>query len=72
MPSDVWTMARGGTFDVVVIPAEALNDNGVFVDDVALETVRDMFGATRIEAGYELIETLTRACGCSCDVDYRP
>jgi putative radical SAM enzyme (TIGR03279 family) len=52
---------RGGNYDVVLIPAESLNDNQVFVDDVALATLRDLFDGTRIEAGYELIETLLRA-----------
>ena len=53
---------RSGTYDVVLLPAEALNDDGVFVDDVALETLRELFGHTRIEAGWELTETLLRAC----------
>ena len=56
---------RGGTYDVVLIPAEALNDNEVFVDDVALETMRELFGSTHIEPGHELIDTLLRACGRS-------
>ena len=50
-------------YDVVLIPAESLNDNELFVDDVALATLRELFAATRIEAGHELIETLQRACG---------
>jgi putative radical SAM enzyme (TIGR03279 family) len=53
---------RSGTYDVVLLPAEALNDNEVFVDDVALETLRELFGETMIVAGWEL-ETLMRACG---------
>lgn len=54
---------RSGSYDIVLLPAESLNDNELFVDDVALETLRALFAATRIEAGYELVETLTRACG---------
>jgi putative radical SAM enzyme (TIGR03279 family) len=52
---------RSGTYDVVLIPAEALNDDEVFVDDVALDTLRELFGTARIEAGWELTETLLRA-----------
>ncbi|HET9439229.1 MAG TPA: DUF512 domain-containing protein [Longimicrobiales bacterium] len=54
---------RGAPYDVALIPAEALNDNEVFVDDVALETMRELFGATRIVPGYELIDTLIRGQG---------
>ncbi|HEY0673355.1 MAG TPA: DUF512 domain-containing protein [Longimicrobiales bacterium] len=54
---------RGGPYDVALIPAEALNDNEVFVDDVALETMRELFGTTQIVTGYELIETLSRGLG---------
>jgi putative radical SAM enzyme (TIGR03279 family) len=54
---------RAGTYDFVLLPAEALNDNEVFVDDVALETMRELFGDTTLTAGWELTETLSRACG---------
>jgi putative radical SAM enzyme (TIGR03279 family) len=53
-------MRRSGTYDAALIPAESLNDNGVFVDDVALETLRELFANTRIVTGHELIETLSR------------
>jgi putative radical SAM enzyme (TIGR03279 family) len=64
---------RGGDYDVVIIPAESLNDSGLFVDDVALDTLRELFGTTRIEAGYELIETLLRAdeVGGQCATDFQ-
>lgn len=51
---------RSGSYDIVLMPAEALNDDGVFVDDVALETLRELFGTTRIVPGHQLIETLLR------------
>ena len=54
---------QGNDYDLVLIPAESLNDSELFVDDVALETLRELFGTTRIEAGHELIETLQRAYG---------
>lgn len=56
---------RNGSFDVVLIPAEALNDDELFVDDVALATLRELFGATRIVPGHELTETLARAAASS-------
>jgi putative radical SAM enzyme (TIGR03279 family) len=56
-------LRQGNDYDVVLIPAESLNDSELFVDDVALETLRELFAATRIEAGHELIETLQRAYG---------
>ncbi len=65
---------RGGDYDVVLIPAESLNDSELFVDDVALETLRDLFGTTQIEAGYQLIETLLRADeveGNTCVTDFQ-
>ena len=65
---------RGGDYDVVLIPAEALNDHGLFVDDVALDTLVELFGATRIVAGHELIETLLRVdeVAGQCAMDYQP
>lgn len=54
------TIRRNGSYDIVLIPAEALNDDGVFVDDVALDTLRELFGTTRIVPGHQLIETLLR------------
>jgi putative radical SAM enzyme (TIGR03279 family) len=63
-----------GNYDVVLIPAEALNDNDMFIDDVALDTLRNMFGTTRIVAGHELIDALQRAGeeGRLCDTGYQP
>ncbi len=55
------TIRRSGVYDTVLLPAEALNDDEVFVDDVALETLRDLFGTTRLVPGHQLIETLLRA-----------
>lgn len=50
-----------GPFDLVLLPAEALNDDGVFIDDLPLETLRSRFPDTRFLTGYELTETLRRA-----------
>ena len=53
----------GGNYDLALIPAEALNDDEKFVDDVALETLRELFATTEIVPGYELTTAL-RGCGC--------
>ena len=56
---DIVAAVRGrGSFDVVLLPAEALNDDQAFVDDVALETLREIFGATLLVPGHELTSTL--------------
>ena len=47
-----------GSFDVLLLPAESLNDDELFVDDVALETLRELFGTTLIMPGHELTSTL--------------
>ena len=49
---------KSGTYDVLLIPAEALNDDEKFVDDVALETMREIFSDTRIIPGHEITEAL--------------
>jgi putative radical SAM enzyme (TIGR03279 family) len=65
---------RAGDYDIVLIPAESLNDSELFVDDVALATLRELFATTRIEPGHELIETLLRADeveGNTCVTDFQ-
>ncbi len=52
---------RGGNYDIALIPAEALNDDEKFVDDVALSTLHEIFGDTHIVPGHELIATITAA-----------
>lgn len=49
-----------GSYDAVLIPAESLNDDEKFVDDVALETLRELFADTQIIAGHELTESMLR------------
>jgi NifB/MoaA-like Fe-S oxidoreductase len=58
---------RAGHYDMVLIPAEALNDNDVFVDDVALATLRAMFADTRIVPGHELTDCLLQSVECDTD-----
>jgi hypothetical protein len=56
----------------VLIPAEALNDDGMFVDDVALATLREIFADTLIVPGHELTQALQNCGGwAACDTVYR-
>jgi putative radical SAM enzyme (TIGR03279 family) len=45
--------------DAALIPAETLNDNGVFLDDVPLDAVRAAF-AMPIHASYDFVDILSR------------
>jgi putative radical SAM enzyme (TIGR03279 family) len=49
--------ARG--LDAVLIPAETLNDNGVFLDDVPLDALRSEF-STPILPSYDFVDVLSR------------
>lgn len=52
---------RGGPYDRVLIPAEALNDDGAFVDDLRLEELEARLEGSVIMPGYELTATLLHA-----------
>lgn len=45
-------------YDVVLLPAEALNDDGVFIDDLTLGEFAGRLSPARIAAGTELTSTL--------------
>lgn len=47
--------------DLVVLPAEALNADGVFIDNVSLRDFELRAGAARVLTGYEITETLRAA-----------
>ena len=49
-----------GAFDGVLLPAEALNDDHVFVDDLALDALVAALGGARVVSGHELTDTLSR------------
>ncbi|MDX1645711.1 MAG: DUF512 domain-containing protein [Longimicrobiales bacterium] len=49
--------------DVVVLPAEALNADGLFIDDVSLTEVAARLGPARILTGYEVTEALSAEAG---------
>ncbi|MBX6363054.1 MAG: DUF512 domain-containing protein [Gemmatimonadetes bacterium] len=52
---------RGGPYDRVLIPAEALNDDHVFVDDLRLEELEARLEGSIVMPGYELTATLVNA-----------
>jgi hypothetical protein len=45
--------------DAVLIPAETLNDNGVFLDDVPIDVVRSEFPIP-IHPSYDFVDVLSR------------
>ncbi len=54
-------LARGGRFDTVMIPAESLNDDDVYIDDLPLASLRASLNAERVLPAYELIAALAAA-----------
>jgi putative radical SAM enzyme (TIGR03279 family) len=44
--------------DLVVLPAEALNQDDVFIDDFTLDQLRVALGDTEIRTGYDLVDAL--------------
>ena len=47
--------------DLVVLPAEALNQNDAFIDDLALDDFRAALGGVEVRTGHDLIEALADA-----------
>ena len=54
-------LGGGRPGDVVVLPAEALNADEVFIDDVPLSAVASALEPARIVTGYEVTEALSAA-----------
>jgi putative radical SAM enzyme (TIGR03279 family) len=52
-------LAGASGLDMVLIPAETLNDNGVFLDDVPIDVVRAEF-ETPIHPSYDFVDVLSR------------
>jgi NifB/MoaA-like Fe-S oxidoreductase len=48
----------GRPFDVVLVPAEALNDDDRFIDDVTLESVRMAVAPATVIPAFDLVEAL--------------
>ena len=44
--------------DVIVLPAEALNADGVFIDDVTLEDFKGRVGGACVLSGYQITDAL--------------
>jgi putative radical SAM enzyme (TIGR03279 family) len=51
-------VASRGRFDDILIPAEALNDNDRFIDDMPLASVEEALAPARVVRGYELATAL--------------
>jgi NifB/MoaA-like Fe-S oxidoreductase len=51
-------VASRGHFDDILIPAEALNDNDRFIDDMPLASVEEALAPARVVRGYELATAL--------------
>lgn len=47
-----------GTFDLALLPAEALNDDQLFVDNLPLSVLRSRFAHARLEPAFELTSAL--------------
>ncbi len=60
---DILSALRGDASaeDLVVLPAEALNQDDVFIDDFSLDQLRSALEGVEIRKGYDLIEALADA-----------
>jgi putative radical SAM enzyme (TIGR03279 family) len=56
--ADIIATLQGSGADLVLLPAEALNDEGRFVDDVLLADVAAALAPTRVRIGHELAAAL--------------
>jgi NifB/MoaA-like Fe-S oxidoreductase len=54
-------LGEGQAGDVVVLPAEALNADEVFIDNVSLEELRRRLPGSDVRTGYEITEALGAA-----------
>jgi NifB/MoaA-like Fe-S oxidoreductase len=52
-------LGDGPNLEAVLIPAETLNDNGVFLDDVSLDALRGEF-TIPIHPSYDFVDVLSR------------
>jgi putative radical SAM enzyme (TIGR03279 family) len=51
-------LARSGRFDRVLVPAEALNDDDIFIDNLPFAELRAALGGARVLPAYELVAAL--------------
>ena len=52
------TLAKHGEFDIALLPAEALNDDDLFVDNVALTDLQEQFSSKQLIPAFELTSAL--------------
>lgn len=52
-------LEQAGPFDDVLLPAESLNDDGLFIDSMSLTELRGRLAHARVVTGYELAATLS-------------
>lgn len=53
-------LERAGPFDDVLLPAEALNDDELFIDSLSLADLRGRFAGAHVVAEYDLATALSR------------
>lgn len=53
-------LSGSDSFDAVLVPAESLNDDARFIDDVPLTQLERWLAPARVVAGHELTETFSR------------
>jgi putative radical SAM enzyme (TIGR03279 family) len=52
-------LKKAGSFDLALLPAESLNDEARFIDDLSFETLCDRFAPASIEPAFELTSALS-------------
>jgi NifB/MoaA-like Fe-S oxidoreductase len=58
---DIAAAARAGNYDILLLPAEALNDDARFVDDMELTALERMLAPARVVPAHELTSVLENA-----------
>ena len=53
-------LEQTGRFDLALLPAEALNDDERFIDDLPFDSVRARFSPATVEAAFEITSALQR------------
>jgi putative radical SAM enzyme (TIGR03279 family) len=56
--ASILSALRGRSYDVVLLPAEALNDDERFIDDVTLESVREAMSPAAVVPAFDLAAAL--------------
>ena len=53
-------LGEGTEGELILLPAEALNDDRIFIDGLPLDALRSRLEPARVEAGFEVVEVLNR------------